>query len=97
MTNANGRLLTASPGASGARRLRRSLILAGMLRATSSISSNCFAQGRIVRRQFKYLLNYSPYHNVKDGVKYPAVLFVAGDGKLKKPHRHSAFCLWNLE
>jgi prolyl oligopeptidase len=24
--------------------------------------------------QFKYLLKYSPYHNVKDGAMYPAVL-----------------------
>jgi prolyl oligopeptidase len=29
--------------------------------------------------QFKYLLKYSPYHNVKTGVKYPAVLFTAGE------------------
>ncbi len=29
--------------------------------------------------QFPYLLKYSPYHNVKAGVRYPAVLFVASD------------------
>ncbi|MDD5090909.1 MAG: prolyl oligopeptidase family serine peptidase [Candidatus Wallbacteria bacterium] len=29
--------------------------------------------------QFKYLLKYSPYHNVKNGTKYPAVMFVTGD------------------
>jgi prolyl oligopeptidase len=29
--------------------------------------------------QFKYLRAYSPYHHVKAGVKYPAVLFVSGD------------------
>jgi len=29
--------------------------------------------------QFKYLLKYSPYHNVVDGAKYPAVLFIASD------------------
>lgn len=29
--------------------------------------------------QFKYLLKYSPYHNVKPGTKYPAVLFITGD------------------
>lgn len=29
--------------------------------------------------QFKYLLKYSPYHNVVDGAKYPAVLFVGSD------------------
>ena len=29
--------------------------------------------------QFPYLLKYSPYHNVRAGAKYPAVLFVASD------------------
>jgi prolyl oligopeptidase len=29
--------------------------------------------------QFKALHAYSPYHNVKDGVKYPAVLFMTGE------------------
>jgi prolyl oligopeptidase len=29
--------------------------------------------------QFKYLLKYSPYHNVKAGVKYPAIFFTAGE------------------
>jgi prolyl oligopeptidase len=28
--------------------------------------------------QFRALLAYSPYHNVKDGTKYPAVLFLTG-------------------
>jgi prolyl oligopeptidase len=28
--------------------------------------------------QFKALYGYSPYHHVKDGVKYPAVLFLTG-------------------
>ena len=28
--------------------------------------------------QFKTLLAYSPYHNVKDGVRYPPTLFTAG-------------------
>jgi len=28
---------------------------------------------------FAYLKAYSPYHNVKEGVEYPAVLFVTGD------------------
>src|SRR5204863_4483145 len=27
----------------------------------------------------EYLLKYSPYHNVKAGTKYPAVLFTAGE------------------
>ena len=29
--------------------------------------------------QFRALYAYSPYHNVKDGTAYPAVLFLAGD------------------
>jgi prolyl oligopeptidase len=29
--------------------------------------------------QFKALYAYSPYHNVKDGTAYPAVLFITGD------------------
>lgn len=28
--------------------------------------------------QFKYLYAYSPYHNVKEGVEYPATLFITG-------------------
>tara|TARA_B100001057_G_scaffold477362_1_gene546467 strand:- start:5038 stop:5190 length:153 start_codon:yes stop_codon:yes gene_type:complete len=28
---------------------------------------------------FKYLLSYSPVHNVKKGVKYPATLITTGD------------------
>jgi prolyl oligopeptidase len=29
--------------------------------------------------QFPYLLKYSPYHNVRLGVKYPAIMFNSGD------------------
>jgi prolyl oligopeptidase len=29
--------------------------------------------------QFAYLYKYSPYHNVKKGTRYPAILFVSGD------------------
>ena len=29
--------------------------------------------------QFKYILKYSPYQNVKRGTKYPAVLLISGD------------------
>jgi prolyl oligopeptidase len=29
--------------------------------------------------QFAYLYKYSPYHNVKKGTHYPAILFVSGD------------------
>ena len=39
--------------------------------------------------QFKYLYAYSPYHNVKDGTKYPAVLFVTGDGDTRVAPLHA--------
>jgi prolyl oligopeptidase len=39
--------------------------------------------------QFKYLYAYSPYHNVKNGVKYPAVLFVTGDGDTRVAPLHA--------
>ncbi len=29
---------------------------------------------------FKYLLGYSPYHNIRDGEKYPATLIMTSDG-----------------
>ncbi|MGA9184655.1 MAG: prolyl oligopeptidase family serine peptidase [Candidatus Acidiferrales bacterium] len=39
--------------------------------------------------QFKYLLAYSPYQNVKEGVKYPAVLFITGDGDTRVAPLHA--------
>jgi prolyl oligopeptidase len=39
--------------------------------------------------QFKYLYEYSPYHNVKKGVKYPAVLFVTGDADTRVAPLHA--------
>ena len=39
--------------------------------------------------QFKYLLAYSPYHNVKQGVKYPAVLFITGDSDTRVAPLHA--------
>lgn len=35
--------------------------------------------------QFRYLLKYSPYQNVKEGTKYPAVLLVSGDRDTRVP------------
>lgn len=40
-------------------------------------------------RQFKYLLAYSPYQNVKKGVAYPSVLFVTGDGDTRVAPLHA--------
>lgn len=40
-------------------------------------------------KQFAYLYKYSPYHNVKDGVKYPAVLLVTGDGDTRVAPLHA--------
>jgi prolyl oligopeptidase len=39
--------------------------------------------------QFQYLYAYSPYQNVKDGTKYPAVLFVTGDGDTRVAPLHA--------
>jgi prolyl oligopeptidase len=39
--------------------------------------------------QFKYLLKYSPYQNVKDGTAYPAVLFITGDGDTRVAPLHA--------
>lgn len=39
--------------------------------------------------QFRYLLAYSPYHNVRDGVAYPAVLFTTGDADTRVDPLHA--------
>jgi prolyl oligopeptidase len=40
-------------------------------------------------QQFPYLYAYSPYHHVKAGVKYPAVLFITGDGDTRVAPLHA--------
>lgn len=40
-------------------------------------------------KQFEYLLKYSPYHNVKKGEKYPAILFVTGDADTRVDPLHA--------
>jgi len=40
-------------------------------------------------QQFKYLYAYSPYQNVRRGTKYPAVLFVSGDGDTRVDPLHA--------
>lgn len=39
--------------------------------------------------QFKYLLAYSPYHQVKPGTRYPAVLFITGDADTRVDPLHA--------
>jgi len=39
--------------------------------------------------QFPYLYAYSPYHHVKEGVRYPAVLFITGDGDTRVAPLHA--------
>jgi prolyl oligopeptidase len=39
--------------------------------------------------QLKWLLAYSPYHNVKEGVKYPATLFITGDADTRVAPLHA--------
>jgi len=39
--------------------------------------------------QFKYLYAYSPYHNVKKGTQYPAVLFMTGDADTRVAPLHA--------
>ena len=37
------------------------------------------------KEAFDYILKYSPYQNVRQGEKYPAVLFVSGDADTRVP------------
>ena len=39
--------------------------------------------------QFKTLYSYSPYHHVRKGTKYPAVLLITGDGDTRVDPSHS--------
>jgi prolyl oligopeptidase len=39
--------------------------------------------------QFPYILKYSPYHNVKKGTNYPAVLFITGDADTRVAPLHA--------
>jgi prolyl oligopeptidase len=40
-------------------------------------------------KQFEYIYKYSPYHNVKAGTKYPAVLFMTGDADTRVAPLHA--------
>ncbi|MEA2206480.1 MAG: prolyl oligopeptidase [Blastocatellia bacterium] len=39
--------------------------------------------------QFPYIYKYSPYHNVRPGTKYPAVLFITGDSDTRVAPLHA--------
>lgn len=39
--------------------------------------------------QFKYIYAYSPYHHVKTGTKYPAILFISGDSDTRVAPLHA--------
>ena len=39
--------------------------------------------------QFAYLIKYSPYHNVKAGAKYPAIMFNTGDSDTRVDPLHA--------
>jgi prolyl oligopeptidase len=39
--------------------------------------------------QFEYIYKYSPYQNVKQGVEYPAVLFITGDADTRVAPLHA--------
>jgi prolyl oligopeptidase len=39
--------------------------------------------------QFRVLRAYSPYHNVRKGVRYPSVLFISGDGDTRVAPLHA--------
>jgi prolyl oligopeptidase len=39
--------------------------------------------------QFKYIYAYSPYHHVKPGTKYPAILFISGDSDTRVAPLHA--------
>jgi prolyl oligopeptidase len=39
--------------------------------------------------QFRNLLGYSPYHNVRKGTRYPAVMFVTGDADTRVDPMHA--------
>lgn len=40
-------------------------------------------------KDFHYLLQYSPYHNVKPGAKYPAIMFFTGDSDTRVDPLHA--------
>ncbi len=40
-------------------------------------------------RQFPYIYKYSPYHNVRAGTKYPAVLLITGDSDTRVAPLHA--------
>ena len=46
---------------------------------------------------FQYLYAYSPYHNITEGTRYPAVLFTASDTDTRVHHAHSMKAVARLQ
>jgi prolyl oligopeptidase len=40
-------------------------------------------------KQFGWLVKYSPYHNIKEGIQYPAVMFVTADSDTRVDPMHA--------
>ncbi|MFL6300673.1 MAG: prolyl oligopeptidase family serine peptidase [Terriglobales bacterium] len=40
-------------------------------------------------KQFEWLVKYSPYHNIKEGIQYPAVMFVTADSDTRVDPMHA--------
>jgi prolyl oligopeptidase len=40
-------------------------------------------------QEFKYIYAYSPYHHVRPGTKYPAILFTSGDSDTRVAPLHA--------
>jgi len=41
------------------------------------------------QEEFQALLSYSPYHNVRDGARYPALLLISGDSDTRCNPMHA--------
>ncbi|MCH9647111.1 MAG: prolyl oligopeptidase family serine peptidase [Deltaproteobacteria bacterium] len=91
----NGGLLT------GAALVQRPELFAGVLAAVPLLDMVRYQHFLMARywvpeygtseneEQFRYLLQYSPYHNVKTGIRYPAVLLTAGENDVRVHPLHA--------
>ncbi len=42
-----------------------------------------------IKDEFEYLLQYSPYHNIRQGIDYPTMLFIAGENDTRVDPLHA--------